>query len=701
MSPSRYDVDAPTTASVELGDRGGAPEVEEEISLLVHHREGAEVVRLFPGRSVIIGRSPPSTLVIRDQTLSRVHARFDVKGRAIWIEDLESTNGTRVNGKGVVRSQVRPGDQVALGGAISVSVIVVSPGRARPEGFRGHDLFCTLLDNEIVRSRAFGRRVGLLMIRAPAGWAGDLGRWCLRVRDLLRPVDQMAVYGANIIEVALPETSRSEVRSVVQAVVDGRSADEPMLSCGVALFPDDATSAEELIEVCRSAVMETTEKELIAWAPSRASGAARRPSGFPKLGSGAPAIRSASMLALYKAVDRLAQSVIPVLIEGETGTGKEVVAHAIHERGRRRDKKLVSINCGAVPESLIESTLFGHERGAFTGATESRQGIFEAADGGTVLLDEVGELAHAAQVSLLRVLETKCVRRVGATEERTVDVRVLAATHRDLEVMCLSGGFRWDLFYRLNAMTLRIPPLRERLEDIRDLAAYFLERANEANARSLRGLTEGALEKMRSYEWPGNVRELRNVIERAVVIAEGPLITLEDLPERLRRRSTPLHMDAFDDDGDPTMNVASLPMDDLPERMSGDDAAEDFRTRVEKCEMALIVHALAETHGNRSRAAKELRIPLRTLKYKIVRYGLDRKDGSLDCGARLPDEVRRILADGEREALDFRTIVQKFEERLIRDALEHTRWNKSGAAKRLRIPLRTLTDKIEALRIRG
>ncbi|MFS8069322.1 MAG: sigma 54-interacting transcriptional regulator [Byssovorax sp.] len=298
---------------------------------------------------------------------------------------------------------------------------------------------------------------------------------------------------------------------------------------------------------------------------------------------------------------RIARSPIPVLLLGETGTGKEVVARAIHERSPRRARSMVCVNCGAIPAQLVESTLFGHERGAFTGASQQQRGIFEAADGGTVLLDEVGELPPAAQAALLRVLETRRVVRVGSSREIEVDVRVVAATHRDLEAMCASGGFRLDLLYRLNAMTLTIPPLRARPEEIVPLTLRFLHQANEANGLALRGVEPAALTLLQRYPWPGNVRELRNAIERAVILAEGE-----------RGRGARVAEPAMDRD----------PKSEGEEPAPASAEAADLRARLLRYEAKLIVEALRDTQWNQTEAAHALGMPLRTLVHKIKTLGI-------------------------------------------------------------------------------
>jgi len=296
-----------------------------------------------------------------------------------------------------------------------------------------------------------------------------------------------------------------------------------------------------------------------------------------------------------------------VLIHGETGSGKEVIAQAIHEGGSRKKAPLRAINCAAIPQTLLESVLFGHEQGAFTGADKAAPGIFEQANGGSVFLDEIGELAPSAQAALLRVLETKRLMRVGGHKEIEVDVRVIAATHRDLEAMVEAGRFRQDLLYRLNTMTLRIPPLRERTDEIKALAEKFLKEASTKSGGTVKSIDAKALQALEAYSWPGNVRELRNVIERAVVLAEGKAIQLADLTERVRG-------------GRPTQAQPELGEVDPSEETSS-----DYRDRVRKFETELIIRALHKANGNQTEAAKALNLPLRTLVHKIQTYGIKKK----------------------------------------------------------------------------
>jgi len=301
--------------------------------------------------------------------------------------------------------------------------------------------------------------------------------------------------------------------------------------------------------------------------------------------------RSPGMTEVFTAIARIAPLKTSVLIQGETGTGKELVARAIHDASSRAEEPYVTVNCASLPEGLLESELFGHKKGAFTGASADREGLFEAADGGTLLLDEIGDMPLSVQAKLLRVLESGEVRRVGATRARTVDVRVLAATHQDLAVAVQREAFREDLYYRLNAVTIALPPLRERPEDVPLLVEHFLARHARRAKRPGRGVTPRARALLMAYAWPGNVRELSHVIERAVALARGPLIDAEDLPVHLREEGY-------------------RPMPG-PQPQTLDEV-----------EKAHILAVLGSVGGNRGRAAAILGIDRKTLYRKLLRYGL-------------------------------------------------------------------------------
>ncbi len=300
---------------------------------------------------------------------------------------------------------------------------------------------------------------------------------------------------------------------------------------------------------------------------------------------------SESMAKLVQLASRAAASRASVLILGESGTGKEVLARAIHLASPRRHRPLLTVSCAALPDTLIESELFGHEAGSFTGAAGRRKGRFELADGGTLFLDEIGEVPLHVQVKLLNVLQSGAFERIGGTETVRSDVRIIAATNRDLEERVKEGHFREDLFYRLNVIRLTIPPLRQRKEDIPALAGHFLRKYTGLNGVRIDGFDDGAMARLLAYDFPGNIRELENWIERAVVLAEGDVLRAQDLPE-----------------------LENAPVvDDGPEGLDG---------VVESLEKRMISEALGACGGNQSAAARRLKISERAIRYKMKKYGL-------------------------------------------------------------------------------
>ena len=325
-------------------------------------------------------------------------------------------------------------------------------------------------------------------------------------------------------------------------------------------------------------------------------------------GAGDLVVVGAAMKEVLRLVGKVAPTRATVLIRGESGTGKERIARALHELSLRADRPFVAINCGAIPEGLIESELFGHAKGAFTGAQSTKRGLFEEADGGTLLLDEVGDLPPQVQVSILRVLQEGEIRRVGETRSLKVDVRVLAATHRDLAAEVREGRFREDLFYRLNVVALELPPLRERPEEIPVLADRFLSRHAERLGVPLKSLSPAALALLLAFRWPGNVRELENALERALLLSEEEQIEPLALPESIARAQV----------------QAPIPRRD-PSAAPADPGDEDLSVkRAQRAlEADLIRRALQRTAGNRTRAAELLELSPRALLYKIREYELE------------------------------------------------------------------------------
>ena len=319
----------------------------------------------------------------------------------------------------------------------------------------------------------------------------------------------------------------------------------------------------------------------------------------PENGLGDLVGRSPQMTELFRTLRKIAEFKTTVLIGGESGTGKELVARAIHRHSPRAAHPFVAVNCGAIPANLLESELFGHRKGAFTDATRDRKGLFEEASGGTLFLDEIGELPLGLQVKLLRALQEEEIRRLGDSQDVKVDVRVVAATARDLAVEVSRGAFREDLYYRLNVFALRLPPLRDRREDIPLLAQHFLLRMNARMGLQVMSIGAEALRLLSSYDWPGNVRELENTIERAIVLAEGTGIGPEALPERMRTTARP-----------------------APSAPAADEGDLSIKRATRRSEADLIRRALVRTKGNRTRAAELLEISHRALLYKLKEYGI-------------------------------------------------------------------------------
>jgi two-component system response regulator AtoC len=315
-------------------------------------------------------------------------------------------------------------------------------------------------------------------------------------------------------------------------------------------------------------------------------------------------VKSDSMQSVFSTVQKIANFNTTVLIQGESGTGKELIARAIHQSSSRANKPFVAINCGAIPENLIESELFGHKKGAFTDAVRDKIGLFEEASGGTIFLDEIGELPLSLQVKLLRVLQEQQIQPVGEEKPRSIDVRIISATLRNLEEDIKTGCFRDDLFFRLNVINIKIPALKERPEDIPALANYFLNKYNKKLGTKIKNIEPETLQKLISYTWRGNVRELENCIERAIVLSEGNTITLESLPSHIKNSNTNLLNHELSIENSETSSNLSI------------------KQHTEAIERKLIAKALKETKGNRTKAALLLEISHRALLYKLKEYNI-------------------------------------------------------------------------------
>jgi transcriptional regulator with GAF, ATPase, and Fis domain len=419
---------------------------------------------------------------------------------------------------------------------------------------------------------------------APAAVDAALGR----IAAAVRPMDAVADYGPDEVAVVAPELDELDAFAarLVTAARGPVGAAPVGVRIGVAQFPRHGADPGELVSSARAALRAARlggrDAPVVAAPEERAAGDV--------------VVVDPQMKRVYELVERVAASPMTVLIQGETGAGKEVVAEALHRRSERRGRPFVRINCACLPENLLESELFGHERGAFTGADKRKAGYFEAADGGTIFLDEIGEISPGLQAKLLRVLQERRFSRVGGTQEVEVDVRVVCATNRDLEAEVARGAFREDLYFRISAFAILIPPLRDRRAEIIPLTERFLRELGPEGI-ALGPEARAALER---YPWPGNVRELRNAIERAVVLQSGGTIALEDLPERIARTA----------EADVGGGFAPV----LP--------AGDVRGQIAEVERATIAAALAAAGGNQTRAAQRLGLTRRALIYRMEKHGL-------------------------------------------------------------------------------
>lgn len=573
---------------------------------------------LPPAGSVTVGRARECDVQVVDASVSRNHARLTT-GPEVTITDLGSANGTRLRGEQIapeVTVKVPIGEAIEIGGAILMVQQRAVP--TREWRIWAHGFFEGRLEDECVRASRAGSTFGLLRLIPSDATAPDVVQQVLA--NMLRADDAVGLYGPGQYEILLVDRSADDARQLKLRLKDALDDVGIRSQVGLATFPDSGRTAEVLMQ--RSAADAEGRKE----APDR------RPASI--------VIQAPAMRRLVDLVERVAPGDICILILGETGVGKEVMAEEVHRQSPRRDKPFLRLNCAALSDTLLESELFGHERGAFTGANQTKAGLLETAQGGTVFLDEIGELPMPVQVKLLRVLEERKVWRVGGIKPRDIDVRFVAATNRDLEVAVAEHTFRQDLYFRLNGVTLQIPPLRERREEIEDMANAFIAQVARQMGRPVPMLRPDALELMLNYSWPGNVRELRNAIERAVLLAGGGDIEREHFAvEKMKATvSTPMAQPVAPTTPHPITGPGSdfpesedvTGQTELPPVEPGADAqgrlslAEQMRQQVKEVERQHIIDALARCGGNQTRAARELGISRRTLISRLEEYNIPR-----------------------------------------------------------------------------
>ncbi len=626
---------------------GGLNLADSAFELLVHRR-GAETRKIrLPGEGDIsIGKDPSCTLVLDDDKVSRLHATLRAQGGFFVLEDRSSFNGTRVNGTQIHTHFLNPGDEIEIGDSSLLFQKAGSPAPAqkselaRERGAGAYknvlDVLSTLLSRKVGESEVFERMLdGLLtafdadrgVVFLPGKLAGEFVVKSTRFRGGAAK-DQEPISQTLIKQVAKDgkpqlltnletEELKKQIGSISCKVRSIVAAPLPLVSGPGVVYLDSALETRKFEDGDKELLLAFANAAGNAFKVSEATERMaeiqrREVAGQQLLG------QSPAMKAVMGEVSKAAATDVTVLVVGETGTGKELVARALHRGSPRRRGPFVAVNCAAIPSELVESELFGHEKGAFSGADAKRLGRFELADSGTLFLDEVGELPMAAQGKLLRALQERVIERVGSGIPIPVDFRLVCATNVDLGNAVKDGRFREDLYYRIAVFPLALPPLRDRGDDVCLIAEEFLQKYAHDFRRNIRGLDDEARKALRSYPWPGNIRELRNVIEQAVVRCDGDMLSAQTLLPAMGRLSS------FGSSGLHAAGAAAAaagggggggtPIDRYPPRF--DDARKQF-------EKEFLTHKLGVNKGNIKATAEAVGLTRRALYLKCEEYGID------------------------------------------------------------------------------
>jgi DNA-binding NtrC family response regulator len=558
---------------------------ESAYNLLVHGRAGTASHALREGRDVVLGRESDCTIVLRDSLVSRHHALLRVRAGSIELSDLGSRNGSFLDGARVASNvfvTVQPTAVLRIGGA----VLVFEPARSSEHWCFDEPTFERKAAAIVATAKARRAAVGVVEVRwekqDTATTSTVASSSSLPLQSLLaRIVGPDGIVGAH-------DSSRM---ILVCADTDAEKLD---------------ASAALVKRLCSEHKVHAVVKTALSAEAQSVQALLQRASGSPGA-STPPVIFQGGLYSLEKLISRLDASDASILIVGETGVGKDVLARSLHARSRRASRPYIALNCAAFTESLFESELFGHEKGAFTGAQASKTGLLESASGGTVFLDEIGEMPLGLQAKLLRVVENREILRVGGLQPRPIDVRFLFATNRDLRQEIENKTFRSDLFFRISSVSLKVPPLRERVDEIVPLALHFIEVAAKRIGRPVPTLMEGAAQFLKGHSWPGNVRELKNVIDLAAFVHEGDVI-----------RPSDIHIELYIPIG--TADEKSSPVSEPEVRLPPTSS----RRMDADAERAAILDALERTVWNQSAAAKLLGMPRRTFVKRLAQYDLPR-----------------------------------------------------------------------------
>jgi two-component system, NtrC family, response regulator AtoC len=576
-----------------------APSGVERRHLLVFSGSSSWMYQLPPSGDVIIGRSETADLRIDDASVSRQHARLALDGGVITISDLGSQQGTYVNDVKLVATRaLQPNDVIAI--HKTTLIFHTTATAAPPAVVLEMPALRQRVNDEIDRTARYERMFSLLCF--VGGLASERPTIQRTAVSQLRRIDAAAWSNEGSFYVLLPEAGADEAIAIATRIRS--KLDRLALRIGRVTCPPDGYGFDA------NALIASAHDAAVIAKPGQISGLERALQTL-MIGTQRVIVADPTVARLYALVERLAPVGIPVLITGETGCGKELVATAIHTLSQRANKQLISLNCAALHEMLVETELFGHEKGAFSGAIATKSGLIEAASGSTLFLDEIGELAPAIQAKLLRVLETHRVTRVGDVREREVDVRIVAATNRDLEADVVTGRFRRDLFFRLSAATLYLPPLRQRPHELPLLATAFLDEACRHNGRGIMRISDGAMSVLLAHSWPGNIRELKNLMQYVAAAFAVDVLLAEHVSERLGRARPVL-----------TPGIEAATQSERRFRPIADELRELEITRIRE--------ALEATGGNQTRAASLLAMPVRTFFGKAKLYGLTPKQKRYD-----------------------------------------------------------------------
>jgi two-component system response regulator AtoC len=562
--------------------------------LLVVENGSSSVFELPATGAVTIGRSRDVELQLDHSSVSRRHAHLVIHRGEVRVSDMGSHNGTRVNGEPLSGVRIlATGDVVAVG---EVLLVVHAPVlSAPPRDLLDEPAWRRRLVEEVERAVIYARPLAVLVVAGlPAAVRAGVG---VALGRCLRGIDVAGAGDDGTLLVLLPEADRAAALRMAEAVSGALSGGAPAARVGAASCPSDATDVDSLLLAARAGARAAREGGVAA-----AGDAAVR----LKLGDREVLLSHPAMVRVFELLERLAAADLPVLIVGETGSGKENAAFAVHHLSSRRDRPFVPLNCAALPENLVESELFGCDRGAFSGAVTARAGLFESVAGGTLFLDEVGEFSLAVQAKLLRALETQRITRLGERKERAVDVRVVAATNRVLEEEVKAGRFRQDLYFRLAGARVVLPPIRERRCEVPILFREFLQRAAAKAGRPAPEPSPATMAALLAHGWPGNVRELKNAADYAVATMTGEQVEPHDLPASVMpaAAAAPAAADL----------VAGEPGPGAPMRRLADELEELERRR--------ITEALAASGGVKTHAAQLLGMPIRTFTWKLKQRGI-------------------------------------------------------------------------------